>query len=204
MSGDENQEELKQFEAELASLVPRRDRVDPGWGSVLAAKAAQSVAAAHGSPAARVPCEGPSGHVFVCVYCGRNADRTARAGRWGWPAALAAMTSVAAALLVMLVAGRGPRATTVGPATMDTNTFAAHSYPAASQPWRGSNRRILTSADRGSLDDFFARSNSLASNNGASTAPIEAGERHLTSSEFMQRLLRHPDVADAPLDPSIF
>ena len=41
MCGDQNHEEdLKRLETDLASLVPRGDRVDPGWGSVLAAKAA--------------------------------------------------------------------------------------------------------------------------------------------------------------------
>ena len=70
----------------------------------------------------------------------------------------------------------------------------------ASQSWRGGKRRILTSADRGSLDAFFARSDSLASNNSALTIPIEPGERHLSSSEFLQRIQRHPA---RPTTPSI-
>ncbi len=216
MSGDENQEEeLKQFEAKLASLVPRRDRVDPGWGSVLAEKAAQNMVAAvaQTGPAERVPCEGSSGHVYVCVYCGRSADRAAGVRRWAWPASLAAMTSVAAALLVMLVAGRGPqvadradglRVTPPVNLAATTNTLADDSYRVVLRTWRDGNQRILTAADRSLPEDLFTRGNSLANNGHTSSGSIHAGERPLTSSEFLQRILRHPGAAGDPFDRSIF
>ena len=208
--------DLRQFEAELASLVPRRDRVDPDWGSVLAAKAARdrAMAAAPTGPAAGEPCQGPSGHVFVCVYCGKGAARSTGIGRWAWPGSLAAMTAVAAALLVILVAGRGTPVADraagspkrgAGPAvaTRSTNTSADDPYRVASRPWRDGDQRILTSADHTLPDDFFAQSKSLASTNGMS-APMEAGERPLTSSELLRRMLRGPGPDDDHFDRSIF
>lgn len=63
---------LKAFEAALASLSPRTDRLDRERLIFLAGQ--QSVAAGSARPARR-------------------------AGRWAWPAAFAAMTAVAAALL---------------------------------------------------------------------------------------------------------
>ncbi len=66
---------LKAIEAELASLTPRTDRLDRERLIFLAGR--QSAAAGEVSPAKR-------------------------RGGWGWPAAFAAMTAVAAGLLVML------------------------------------------------------------------------------------------------------
>jgi hypothetical protein len=43
-----------------------------------------------------------AGHWFDCVYCGSELPVASRVGRWGWPAALSVMTSIAAVLLVML------------------------------------------------------------------------------------------------------
>ena len=216
MSRDEEQErDLKQFEAELASLVPRRDRVDPAWGSYLAEKAAERLgtAAARTGPVETVRCEGRSGHVFVCVYCGRSADRSAGVGRWAWPASLAAMTSVAAVLLVMLVAGRGVRVIdrTAGPPpagaaphAVIANSFGDDAYSVALQPWRDGNQRILTAADRILPDNFLARSNSLAYNGHSLSKNIDAGERPLTSSEFLRHILRQPGAAGDPFYRSIF
>ena len=48
-------------------------------------------------------CPNPSGHRFLCIYCGSEAAPVRGAGRWAWPAALSAMTAAAAILLAMLV-----------------------------------------------------------------------------------------------------
>jgi hypothetical protein len=74
MSAEE--EDLKAFEADLAALQPRADRLDRDRLMFLAGQAA----AARG-----------------------NAAAAARTRRWAWPAALAAMTTVAAALLAVVV-----------------------------------------------------------------------------------------------------
>jgi hypothetical protein len=68
--------ELKAIEAELALLRPRTDRLDRERLIFLAGQ--QSVAGGH-------------------------LSATKHARRWGWPAAFAAMTAVAATLLVMLL-----------------------------------------------------------------------------------------------------
>jgi hypothetical protein len=74
--------ELKAIEAALASLSPRTDRLDRERLIFLAGQ--QSMA---------------GGHIGV----------TKRVRRWGWPAALGAMTTVAASLLVaLLVRGQPP------------------------------------------------------------------------------------------------
>ena len=85
-----------------------------------------------------------------------------------------------------------------------TNTLADDSYRVASQNWRDGNQRVLTSADRSLPDDFFARGSLLASNSHTSTANADVGERPLTSSEFVQRILRQPGAAGDPFYRSIF
>jgi hypothetical protein len=110
MSHEEPREELSPLEADLASLRPRRDRVDPEWGAILAEKAQRNESAA--DEALRAICDGPAcdnpaGHVMVCLYCGKEERRTAR--RFAWPVAFGLMTAVAASLFVLLaVEPRGP------------------------------------------------------------------------------------------------
>ena len=215
MSSDENHEEdLTHVEAELASLVPRRDRVDPGWGSFLAAMASRntSQSVAQGRPAETAACESPSGHVFVCIYCGKGGPRSTRLPRWAWPASLAAMTSAAAILLVMLLAQpdqqvadhkAGPSATSPGPSAATVSTLADDSYRAASQRRSDDEHRILTGADTALPDDFFGRSNLLASNNAAPAGRSETTERPLRSFELMQRFLHGPGGSDADFYRSI-
>lgn len=53
-------------------------------------------------------CVDPAGHRFLCIHCGTDLPDVRRVRRWTWPAATAAMTSVAALLLVMLIARPGP------------------------------------------------------------------------------------------------
>ena len=67
--------ELKAFEAELAMLRPREDRLDRERLIFLAGQASVS---------------------------GTADDRRAHLGRWAWPTSFAAMTAVAAVLFVML------------------------------------------------------------------------------------------------------
>jgi hypothetical protein len=132
-------EELTAFEADLAALRPRADELDSRRRTVLANEAAQRgplslrektktgplslrektktgplslwerarVRAVR--PETLPACPNPSGHQFACVYCGIDAP-SARAGRrWAWPAALAAMTGVAAVLLAMLATPSGSK-----------------------------------------------------------------------------------------------
>jgi hypothetical protein len=106
MSENEKHDEtLTPFEAALAGLQPRPDRLDPCWRAMLAREVSQKAgAAADPSPREMSPCSAGSDHVFACVYCGVLAPRAAPTRRWLWPTAFSAMTAVAALLLVMLVA----------------------------------------------------------------------------------------------------
>jgi hypothetical protein len=54
------------------------------------------------------PCVNPAGHRFFCIHCGSDLPTARRVRRWTWHAATAAMTSVAAMLLVMLIARPEP------------------------------------------------------------------------------------------------
>ena len=74
--GEDLPPSLKSIEAELAALSPRTDRLDRERLIFLAGQ--ESVA-------------------------GGNARPAKHAGRWAWPGAFAAMTAVAAALLVMML-----------------------------------------------------------------------------------------------------
>jgi hypothetical protein len=109
-------EELTAFEAALRSLRPRADRLDPSWRAELAKQAAlgpRSFGERAGSKAPGVGstscCTNPSGHRYVCVYCGHDAAFARSGGRWLWPATLLATTAVAAVLLTMLIARWQPQ-----------------------------------------------------------------------------------------------
>jgi hypothetical protein len=116
MSAEEDGcEELKQFADDLAALVPRADRLDPRFATLLEKEAALTaeLAATHAAQ---------PGRPTACPYCGRSGpgdraqfrsaavsaapggqDARAPGRRWAWPAAFSAMSTVAAALLVMLL-----------------------------------------------------------------------------------------------------
>jgi hypothetical protein len=104
MYGEERQsEDMKAFEEELASLRPRAERLDPCWRFLLAQEAALN----QNLPGSDARAAG----AFVCSRCGATVSGRRDRRRWAWPAAFAAMTTVAAALLVALVfgvAGRSP------------------------------------------------------------------------------------------------
>jgi hypothetical protein len=103
---DEN-EDLKAFEAALGDLRPRTDRLDARWRSRLAEEAS-FLPSPSGRGAGGEGCEFTGAHRYVCLYCGDDAPITSGVRRWALPAALSAMTTVAAALLVMLVARPAP------------------------------------------------------------------------------------------------
>ncbi len=111
---DDHEEDIKSFEDSLASLRPLARRLDPAWGAMLAKEvelnallrwqrppAGTEPAPLFGSGSHR--CTSSAGHWFVCVNCGCELPVGSRIGRWGWPAALSVMTSIAAMLLVLLV-----------------------------------------------------------------------------------------------------
>lgn len=111
--------DLTPLEKDLASLTPRADRLDPGWGDYLAREAELL-----GSPR---PDDGrlktcPT--AGACPYCGRKATR-----RWAWPAAFSAMTAVAATLFVALLVGQVADVPPVGQASP-----LAHDNSAAQTP----------------------------------------------------------------------
>lgn len=105
MSGKEEQDEnLKAFEAALAALQPRADRLDGRWRELLAKEASLPAYEAGTRP----PCASPAGHQFVCIQCGIAAPVPSVVRHWVWPTALAGMTTIAAILLIMLVVAKEP------------------------------------------------------------------------------------------------
>jgi hypothetical protein len=143
-------ENLTDFEVQLAALRPRADRLDAGWRSLLAKEASLTAEVNLPSPIGRgaggegsadrdmikealtlalsqrergrcaglsqrergqVPsCINPTGHRFVCVHCGNEAMSASVLRRRTLPTALAAVTGVAAAVLVMLLTHWGATA----------------------------------------------------------------------------------------------
>ena len=95
------EEGLKAFEAALASLVPRTDRLDRDRLMFLAGQASVAGVSAETSTS-----EGATG---VSPVAGKEHGQDARATRgWAWPVAFSAMTAVAATLLVLLLTQPGP------------------------------------------------------------------------------------------------
>jgi hypothetical protein len=104
MFGEEKQsEELKAFEAALASLRPQTDGLDPRWRSLLAKEATLNEKLSTDETLAAGP--------FLCSRCGGALSGRRDKRRWAWPAAFSAMTAVAAALLVAVVVRVEPRST---------------------------------------------------------------------------------------------
>ena len=206
----DHEDDLKRFEAHLASLIPRRDRIEPGWGELLAEKAAR-----RDSPAA-IPCAGPSGHVFVCLYCGREAEPSTGAGRFAWPASLAAISAVAAVLFVMLLVQHGPQRaehpvasdanSPVAP-TLATSTPTALPDNAIAEHSGDGDPRGLATTEAGLVEAFCSRGDALAFNAAASVDHPFLSKSRLSSLELIERLVRDPKAADDPLgylfsDPS--
>jgi hypothetical protein len=139
MFGKEKQsEEMKAFEAELASLRPRADGLDPRWRFLLAQEAALN--------------ENLAASQFICSRCGGVSSSGRDKRHWAWPAAFSAMTAVAAVLLVSLIVRVEPR--TAAPAgaegvSLSVNSFAKTKDDADfSLPMRNLPRRpLLASSD---------------------------------------------------------
>lgn len=173
-----------------------------GWGAILAERAAR-----RGS-ADNVPCEGPSGHVFVCLHCGRGVDQSARIHRFAWPASLAVTASLAAVLFVMLLADRGPQRADRAVASRAIDPVAPTS--AASTPRAAPDRiatehrgngdqQALTSVEAGLVENFCARGNTLAFNDVTSVGRQTMVERRQSSFELIERMVCDPSAADDPL-----
>lgn len=216
MSNEENEgEDLKAFERAMAALRPRADRLDPAWRSMLAKEVSLTAGLADRPSRRRgraARCDHPAGHRYVCLHCGGDAPQPGGVGRWAWPGALAATTSVAAVLLAMLLIGRHDRsvgregpsiaATAAIPATQAKGEVASVTEQAETPPegpaaadfpgivpqsvaWRGrSNRGILTAADTELGDDLLERNNLPASRTVASTADVVAADARVTNSKF--------------------
>jgi hypothetical protein len=106
MFDSENQDEdLKAFEASLGSLRPRADGLDNRWRFLLAQEATFNRSLSESDVLA-------AGQ-FVCVRCGGVAASSHRGERsWAWPMAFSGMSAVAAALFVMLLVRSGPQTAT--------------------------------------------------------------------------------------------
>jgi hypothetical protein len=217
MSNEENEnEDLTAFERALAALRPQADGLDPGWRGLLAKEVsltAGGLSQFSSDENGTVPlgarplgkaarCAHPAGHRFICVHCGSDAPGGGRVVRWAWPAALAAMTSVAAVLLAMLMVGRhgqaaggeGPPIATSRPAPAAAEEQKPVRVPdrAAALPesaltgdypeippalaWRRlGGQGILTAADARLYDDLLVR-------NDAPTRQNSPEGRHAVSS----------------------
>jgi hypothetical protein len=107
---EKHDEKMTPFEAALAGLQPRPDRLDPRWRALLAEEVSQKekTTAGRPQPLEMAPCSAASDHVFACVYCGVRGPGVSTARRWAWPMAFSAMTVLAASLLLVLVARSGP------------------------------------------------------------------------------------------------
>jgi hypothetical protein len=117
------------------------------------------------------------------------------AHRWAWPASLAAMTSAAAILLVMLVARPGLEMTGRGIETQ-TNVNARHSGLVSDRfasdtkrAGRNSDEPMLTAATAELPSNFLTWNGRATGNTSPSTAALEVSDSQFRSSELLQRLL---------------
>jgi hypothetical protein len=111
MSGKEGEKELPDLKAireALGSLVPRRDRLDRERLMFLAGQASREPNEEGAADAADGHLNATPGLFVVSRQIALHAGNGRRPHRWGWPAAFAGMSTVAAGLLVALVL-RPPR-----------------------------------------------------------------------------------------------
>jgi hypothetical protein len=192
MFGEEElSEELTAFEAALASLRPRADRLDPRWRFLLAQAATlnQKMADADAEAAGQL----------LCSRCGGPlSDRKAR-HRWAWPAAFSAMTTVAAALLAALVVGvepptvapSGPRSSSTARPIAQPQVEPPSSVAWTNRPWRAAIGQS-NEADYLSLRDQVLRFgvDSWRIPAPAVVATTSRAEPILSNREGLDRLLR--------------
>jgi hypothetical protein len=188
-SEDNQSEDLKAFEAELAALRPRSDGLNPRWRFLLAQEAAfnQNLSGDDALAAGQ----------YICSRCGATSSRS---HRWAWPAAFSAMTTVAAALLVALVLRPEPQ---IARQIDKPNTKPATTLRAEKQTepavWLAvgnlPQRRIATGADEAAylnVRDQVLRCgvDSWEPPPSATATAALSGERPLSYREQLDRLLK--------------
>jgi hypothetical protein len=150
MFDNENQdEELKAFEAKLGSLRPSGEGLDRRWRFLLAEEAAFN----RHLPEADVAAAGQ----LICSRCGGSIAKGGRdKRRWAWPAAFSGMTVVAASLLLALVVRPGPQnVMTADRQNVSPSLASAVDKRADSIPWSAKgifSRRQLVS---GSVESSY-------------------------------------------------
>jgi hypothetical protein len=97
-------QDLKAFEAALAALRPRTDRLDSRFRDFLV----NSFSSPVGRGAGGEGCDAGR-HRFICIYCGSDPPVDDGIRRWAWPAAFSTMTAVAAILLALLATRSEPK-----------------------------------------------------------------------------------------------
>lgn len=203
---DLSHQPLDEFEQALAALRPRVDR----------SQSRSELIPFQSGVGVNLPtCERAAGHEFVCLHCGIDAPRIIRRRRWAWPAALATMTSVAAALLAMVVVDRtarvaerenkpvGPTAAAssvtnkpdIAPMPIDTDTGREADVPRRRALHARGERWILSAADIELGDDLLASHNGLKTDATASFTDMENADARLSNGVLTRRLLREYGAA---------
>jgi hypothetical protein len=140
---EDQDQDLKAFEAALGSLRPRSDRLDPRF-----------LPSTSGRGAGGEGCVHPGDHHFVCLYCGADAPATRGARRLAWPAAFSAMTATAALLLAMVVLHREQPKNTIdlgldaAPLNRLSDSTTYDFRPSQSSSLGGTETAYLTLRDR--------------------------------------------------------
>lgn len=204
-------ETFDEFESALAALRPRVDRSE---------SRTEFIPFPSGVGGNRATCERAAGHEFVCLHCGIDAPRINRRRRWAWPAAVATMTSVAAALLAMVVVDRtarvaerenkpvGPTAAAasvankpeVTPKPIDTDTGREAIVPRRLALHSRGERWILSAADIELGDDLLANHNGLKTDATASFTDMENVDARLSNGVLTRRLLMEYGAAGRPVE----
>jgi hypothetical protein len=166
-------------------------------------------------------CNHPAGHQFVCVHCGGELQRASRARRWAWQGSLAAMTSIAATLLVVLWTSRPPQVANREGTPRATSPAGATKPSASPQVARGTiddrgfwrrfassgrpnAREILSAGDTELRDDLPARNGSRTNGNAVSMVDMESTDAELQNGTLLKRILRESGVSLGEPDRSIF
>jgi hypothetical protein len=199
-------ENLKAFEARMASLRPRADRLDARWQSLVEKETAlmgeKSLPSPIGRGAGGEGCELIGGHQFMCIRCGIAAPSPSAIRNWAWPGALAAMTGVAAILLVMLVVAERHPIASPSAAQQQAETFLSEQvqmsdHGLATSDWA----RTPLSSGGGEASYLELRNQVLRSGVESWKQPVSAAvttareaEAPLGYREQLNRLLQQQDL----------